>query len=526
MRSVLFLAALLFGCAAKAQAIDPAKTPPVTAKALTAGRMSLPSIPAAGGIVDLFTKPPDNGVYASGAGADWSYCPWTGCPGYDIIRAQHYIRFRSRAGYEVGETAAAIDAYLNTGYASEWQRGRPYSAGEQVYVGGNLYQAVSSGVSASSGAGPSGRGANIADGSVTWKWVIESGKAGNNKVGLSETYVIGPNAGQSWGGARNVIMLPGTRAPHVSNTELDFGNFSGACNGVNANCFGLFRYGNTRYPITAWDVFSTPEQTPEIGQPPDWAPSTAYTIPAGGAPVRKNGGRYYVLVQPGTSAASGGPTGTGAGIVDGTARWDYYEADFTGNVTGGSSYYGILFQGRNNIIRDVINIATWSQYGLRGDAGAKFTNSFIADDSMAPTSLRTGGTYSYATWNDVATTPFAIRLEGAYSGAALKAGDALIGRWSSDPSYSAISFNNTTVVGALAGFWGKASDASLYGNVPTGGAYRLRVGNTDALTIGASSATLAGTLTVTNRLTMPNLPASGSGGGPVCADANGTLYRC
>lgn len=50
-----------------------------------------------------------------------------------------------------------------------------------------------------------------------------------------------------------------------------------------------------------------------------WAAGTAYVPFTWVA----NGGNVYVCVTAGTSAGSGGPTGTGSGIVDGTAVWDY-----------------------------------------------------------------------------------------------------------------------------------------------------------------------------------------------------------
>ncbi|MFD1809270.1 hypothetical protein ACFSHQ_17945 [Gemmobacter lanyuensis] len=50
-----------------------------------------------------------------------------------------------------------------------------------------------------------------------------------------------------------------------------------------------------------------------------WAPTTAYSIGA----RRYNGANVYVCVTAGTSASSGGPTGTGAAISDGTAVWDF-----------------------------------------------------------------------------------------------------------------------------------------------------------------------------------------------------------
>ena len=50
-----------------------------------------------------------------------------------------------------------------------------------------------------------------------------------------------------------------------------------------------------------------------------WAASFNY--PRGA--LVTNGGNVYVCVVAGVSAGSGGPTGTGAGIVDGAAVWDY-----------------------------------------------------------------------------------------------------------------------------------------------------------------------------------------------------------
>jgi hypothetical protein len=51
-----------------------------------------------------------------------------------------------------------------------------------------------------------------------------------------------------------------------------------------------------------------------------WAASTAYLV---GQIVTNDGGKHYTCDTAGTSAASGGPTGTGANITDGTTRWDY-----------------------------------------------------------------------------------------------------------------------------------------------------------------------------------------------------------
>lgn len=50
-----------------------------------------------------------------------------------------------------------------------------------------------------------------------------------------------------------------------------------------------------------------------------WQPTHVYSV---GTTIT-NGGNSYTCVAPGTSAASGGPTGTGSGIIDGTAGWNF-----------------------------------------------------------------------------------------------------------------------------------------------------------------------------------------------------------
>lgn len=50
-----------------------------------------------------------------------------------------------------------------------------------------------------------------------------------------------------------------------------------------------------------------------------WAGSTAYVV---GQQVANNG-LVYRCATAGTTASSGGPTGTGSGISDGTATWNY-----------------------------------------------------------------------------------------------------------------------------------------------------------------------------------------------------------
>lgn len=54
-----------------------------------------------------------------------------------------------------------------------------------------------------------------------------------------------------------------------------------------------------------------------------WAASEAYSL---GDYVTNDSGKLYVCSSAGTSAGSGGPTGTSTGITDGGAEWDYVQA--------------------------------------------------------------------------------------------------------------------------------------------------------------------------------------------------------
>ena len=60
--------------------------------------------------------------------------------------------------------------------------------------------------------------------------------------------------------------------------------------------------------------------TPDIVTETAWQASTAYSV---GDSVINDTGKIYICDTAGTSAGSGGPTGTGSNITDGTARWDY-----------------------------------------------------------------------------------------------------------------------------------------------------------------------------------------------------------
>ena len=70
--------------------------------------------------------------------------------------------------------------------------------------------------------------------------------------------------------------------------------------------------------------------TDVIAAPVAWASTTAYVATPGSRSVVLNdGGRAYICTTGGTSAGSGGPTGEGTAITDGSVIWRWLGADIT-----------------------------------------------------------------------------------------------------------------------------------------------------------------------------------------------------
>lgn len=91
-------------------------------------------------------------------------------------------------------------------------------------------------------------------------------------------------------------------------------------NPLNEPAVWSWAFHDTEEPATE-GIEVWPDGTLIILVPDAWAASTAYKR---GAYV-KNGDNVYVCVVAGTSAASGGPTGTSAGLIeDGTAFWNFH----------------------------------------------------------------------------------------------------------------------------------------------------------------------------------------------------------
>ena len=109
-----------------------------------------------------------------------------------------------------------------------------------------------------------------------------------------------------------------------------------------------------------------------------WVASTAYgTV---GTVVTNDTGKRYKLVTAGTSHSSGGPTGTGTGISDGTCTWDYYLVHYTSlsaAIVGESGVSPLVVTGDDLVTND--EQLTISCRASRVPAGTYTADTTVAD---------------------------------------------------------------------------------------------------------------------------------------------------
>ncbi len=114
-----------------------------------------------------------------------------------------------------------------------------------------------------------------------------------------------------------VLGYPGVATGTVAADVLTLAGFPRA--DASADATGKATVARIRTSANA-DVITTLTVGLNSTAAPAWVASTAVTAGV----YRTNGVNVYKCVTAGTTAASGGPTGTGTAITDGTAVWDYY----------------------------------------------------------------------------------------------------------------------------------------------------------------------------------------------------------
>lgn len=156
-------------------------------------------------------------------------------------------------------------------------------------------------------------------------------------------------------GAQPAFTSPAFAYNYVGNANLSGSVSSGSVNGsvfvINDDTVNMTATGGSG--STTWvNVFGNVGTTA-------WVPSTGYVF----SQHINNNGLIYICTQAGTSASSGGPTGTGTGITDGGATWNYVSPDFSGSRAA--------IQGQLNILSE--NDPATPNDGYRNWQAALFT---------------------------------------------------------------------------------------------------------------------------------------------------------
>ncbi|WP_298399524.1 hypothetical protein [Sphingobium sp.] len=126
----------------------------------------------------------------------------------------------------------------------------------------------------------------------------------------------------AWNNARTTASPVVSVSTPTLSTDYDTSSPGGCaveCLAATLNTSGIAA-GDCFVEVEIFPWLGVPFRTRFDGEGADWQGSRAYAY--AGIVVR-NGANLYQLTTAGTSAASGGPTGTGTGIADGSCVWSY-----------------------------------------------------------------------------------------------------------------------------------------------------------------------------------------------------------
>lgn len=204
---------------------------------------------------------------------------------------------------------------------SGWEVSTAYTADTYVTNGGGVFKCTTSGTSASSGSGPSGTSTSITDGTAVWSY-------------SHAAYNAGPAAEPSTYQKEHGFQAGRPDLP------------TGVLNWLLYTLYTWIRYFNsfTQYALT-WTGVHAFSQTISVVNAPGtaWQAATAYAVDN----IRTNdSGKVYICTTAGTSAGSGGPTGTGSAITDNTVVWKYLRSAApailgTSTVSGQAALRGV-----------------------------------------------------------------------------------------------------------------------------------------------------------------------------------------
>ena len=189
-----------------------------------------------------------------------------------------------------------------------WQAENDYGLEGMVRANGpRVYRLVVPGKSGSSG-GPIGTGPSIRDGSAVWEYVRRNDLRALTQDEYDERWsqLIEYSSQQR-------LMVYACLCSSNDYNQIGLGDFRKPelTDSIVATAERIAKYSN----VIALEVFSEGDLTTGA----TWQPNTEYKAPFS----LNNDGKAYVATVAGTSAPSGGPTGTGSSINDGTVTWRY-----------------------------------------------------------------------------------------------------------------------------------------------------------------------------------------------------------
>lgn len=156
-----------------------------------------------------------------------------------------------------------------------------------------------------------------------------------------------------------------------------------------------------------------------------WQASTSYVIDPTYSPYRNrviNGGNIYQCITAGTSAGTGGPSGTGSNITDGTVHWKYLGANQSQAVSVGSVIVAYVARGTQSTLPS--GSAGISPYDNQGKTFITLQNKNYSGyaDSFLGTFIRSGTISS-------ATSSYQIVAQWGGTSVGSGAGDELTVGW-------------------------------------------------------------------------------------------------
>ena len=233
-----------------------------------------------------------------------------------------------------------------------------------------------------------------------------------------------------------------------------------------------------------------------------WVPSMAYfstNSTSASISYVTNGGNLYQCTTAGTSASSGGPTGTGTGITDGTAKWNYISAaptTPTGAGAGGAAVTTSATVGNAGAVPGGGGSGSTgtSKAGGAGGAGQvifSYTN-IVTSGTLAALSTIQGTASS--------STSFNVSATNALSGITVTAPTGFLVSLSSGSGYA-----SSVTVGSA----GTISSTPVYIELAastTAGSYGT--GGTGTTTIGLTATGYSGTLAMPASSVLGNNPSA------------------